>query len=70
LKIEQDDLDFFTSTLGKQGVITDEDRVKRYNTDWIGKYTGKGSLVLSPKDTTELSNVMVYCNKRMYDDIS
>lgn len=46
-------------------MITDEEKVKQHNSDWMGKYVGKGQLVLKPKSTEEVSNILSYCNKRM-----
>ena len=35
-----------------------------FNTDWIRKYRGKSQLVLKPKSTQEVSDIMKYCSKR------
>lgn len=35
-----------------------------FNTDWIRKYRGKSQLVLKPKTTQEVSDIMKYCSER------
>jgi hypothetical protein len=59
-------MEYFVSALGNSGVITDSDKVLRYNSDWIGKYVGQGKVVLCPKDAQELSKILAHCNNRKY----
>uniref|UniRef100_A0A8D8LFC5 D-2-hydroxyglutarate dehydrogenase, mitochondrial n=1 Tax=Cacopsylla melanoneura TaxID=428564 RepID=A0A8D8LFC5_9HEMI len=44
-------------------VITDEDAVKPYNTDWLKTQEGKSKLVLKPKTSAEMSAILRYCNE-------
>lgn len=37
------------------------DELKAFNDDWMGKYHGKGPIVVKPKTTEEVSKVMKYC---------
>ena len=58
------DLDFFSSVLDKQGVITDKEAIEPFNQDWTKKYRGNSKLVLRPKTTEEVSAVLRHCNER------
>lgn len=49
-----DDVSYFKSILGENGVVQDEDRVAVANVDWMGKYRGASKLLLLPKNTTEV----------------
>ncbi|RXK40578.1 D-lactate dehydrogenase [Tremella mesenterica] len=35
-----------------------------FNSDWMGKYHGSSPLVLKPRSTSEVSEIMRYCNSR------
>ncbi|PRP81410.1 hypothetical protein PROFUN_11031 [Planoprotostelium fungivorum] len=66
-KLTGDDVNFFKGVLGPSGVITaeeDADGVASYNTDWMKKYKGNGSLVLRPKTTEQVSEILKYANER------
>lgn len=67
----KDDVEYFKSILSSpSGVIetltSDEAKadLDGFNTDWIRKYKGKSQLVLKPKSTQEVSDIMKYCYKR------
>lgn len=62
--LNSDDIAYFKSILGENGVVQDEDRVAVANVDWMGKYRGASQLVLLPKTTTEVSKVLSYCNTK------
>ncbi|CAI2195272.1 15092_t:CDS:2, partial [Funneliformis geosporum] len=61
--LTQDDIKFFTSILPANGLIIDnEDDLMPYNIDWMRKYRGKSRLVVKPKDTQQVSQILKYCN--------
>ncbi|CAD6226434.1 unnamed protein product [Miscanthus lutarioriparius] len=63
-ELNSDDVSYFKSILGENGVVQDEDRVAVANVDWMGKYSGASQLLLLPKNTTEVSKILSYCNTR------
>ncbi|XP_066393473.1 probable D-2-hydroxyglutarate dehydrogenase, mitochondrial isoform X1 [Miscanthus floridulus] len=63
-ELNSDDVSYFKSVLGENGVVQDEDRVAVANVDWMGKYRGASQLLLLPKNTTEVSKILSYCNTR------
>ena len=50
--------------LDKQGVVTDETALEPFNVDWTKKYRGHSKLVLRPKNTQEVSDILKYCDER------
>jgi D-lactate dehydrogenase (cytochrome) len=57
-------VDHFKSIVGEGGMIHDnEDDLFIYNTDWMNKYRGKSKLVLKPKTTQQVSDILKYCNE-------
>lgn len=58
------DVSHFRSLLGDAGVVTDDDRLAQYNTDWMRKYHGKSRLALRPASTEQVSHILRYCNER------
>lgn len=61
-KINNGHVNFFTDLLGKNRVTTDPDECDTYNIDWIKMVRGNSRLVLKPKTTNEISNILKYCN--------
>jgi len=53
-ELSSDDVSYFKSVLGENGVVQDEDRVAVANVDWMGKYRSASQLQLLPKNTTEV----------------
>jgi D-2-hydroxyglutarate dehydrogenase len=53
--LNSDDVSYFKSILGDNGVVQDKDRVAVANVDWMGKYKGASQLLLLPKSTNEVS---------------
>ena len=47
---------------GELAVLLDDD-AKAYNVDWMNKYRGQGRVVLRPKITQQVSEIMKYCDK-------
>eukprot|EP01018_Ginkgo_biloba_P020945 Gb_12081 [translate_table: standard] len=62
--IEPGDVLCFQKMLGEKGVIQDKDELAAANVDWMGKYRGASQLLLRPRNTEEVSQVLKYCNSR------
>lgn len=58
------DLAFFERLLDSTRCMTDPSALATFNTDWLKKYHGQSGLVLMPRTTEELSEIMRYCNSR------
>ncbi|KAJ3280090.1 hypothetical protein HK104_000909 [Borealophlyctis nickersoniae] len=66
-QLDAHDVAFFKSVFkSESGVITDEtpDELDAFNEDWMRKYKGRSSLVLRPKTTSEVSEILRYCNEK------
>jgi FAD/FMN-containing dehydrogenase len=61
-KIPLKHITVFEQLVGRQNLIlSDEDTFGSYTTDWTNSFHG-GGVVLFPKDTNEVSNIMKYCH--------
>ncbi|XP_035215514.1 D-2-hydroxyglutarate dehydrogenase, mitochondrial-like isoform X2 [Stegodyphus dumicola] len=58
------DIDFFRTFLEPSSIITQPDDLRLYNIDWLKSHTGKSSLVLRPKNTEQVSQILAYCNEK------
>jgi FAD/FMN-containing dehydrogenase len=63
-KIEQDDLNYLTTILPKEDILTSQSDLEYYNTDWLKKYKGDSPCVLKPKTTEQISKILKYCNSQ------
>ena len=45
-------------------VVTDAAAVAPYNVDWLYNLRGQSQLVLRPRTTREVSQILAHCNKR------
>lgn len=64
-KLEESDVDYFRSVLVDDNyVITNELDLDFYNEDWMRKYKGQSKLVLKPKTTQQVSEILKYCNDK------
>ncbi|EMG50368.1 DLD2 D-2-hydroxyglutarate--pyruvate transhydrogenase DLD2 [Candida maltosa Xu316] len=61
-QLDQQDLDYFKSVLPENSMITDEDDLLFFNEDWMRKYRGQSKLVLKPRTTEQVSQILKYCN--------
>lgn len=62
-KLDAADIDFFKSVLKDDNyVVTNESDLDFYNEDWMRKYKGQSKLVLKPKTTEQVSQIVKYCN--------
>lgn len=57
-------MEFFRRVLGEKGVVVDPEELQVANTDWMGKYKGSSPLLLRPRDTQQVSQVLQHCNER------
>ncbi|GLT39189.1 hypothetical protein SLA2020_133950 [Shorea laevis] len=62
--LNSDDISYFKGILGEKNVIQDEDTLEFANTDWMRKYKGSSKLLLQPRSTEEVSQILKYCNSR------
>ncbi|XP_059640706.1 D-2-hydroxyglutarate dehydrogenase, mitochondrial isoform X2 [Cornus florida] len=62
--INSDDISHFEKILGEKNVIRDEERLLAANMDWMRKYEGSSKLLLQPRSTEEVSEIIKYCNSR------
>lgn len=61
--LEQQDIDHFKLILQNDNhVLTDD--LDFYNEDWMRKYKGQSQLVLKPKTTEQISQILKYCNEQ------
>jgi len=62
--IEDKDIEYFKSTLPHKGaVVYDDERfLESYNVCWLKKYRGSSKVLLRPKSTKEVSEVLRYCH--------
>ena len=66
-RLNAEHIEYFTSTLGLSGVLdgTTSDRTSELaglNEDWMRRYRGNSQLVLRPRDTLQVSQILAYCN--------
>ncbi|KAI5959580.1 AIP2 [Candida pseudojiufengensis] len=62
-QIENKDLEYFSSVIPEQSIIfNNENDLLFYNEDWMRKYKGQSKLVLKPKTTEQVSQILKYCN--------
>ncbi|OVA06188.1 FAD-linked oxidase [Macleaya cordata] len=62
--LNADDVKHFKEILGEKNVIEDEDTLSTANVDWMRKYKGSSKLLLQPRSTEEVSQILKYCNSR------
>jgi D-2-hydroxyglutarate dehydrogenase len=52
----------FSKILKPSQIVTDFERLAKFNSDWMNFYHGESSLALIPRTTFELSQIMRICN--------
>lgn len=62
-KLTSQDIGFFKEVVGDKQVITDEADLVGYNEDHMRKYCGQSRIVLKPKSTEQVSQIIKYCNE-------
>nr|KYP66904.1 hypothetical protein KK1_013216 [Cajanus cajan] len=63
-KLNDDDVRYFEGILGAKNVVQDEDKLVAANIDWMHKYKGSSRLLLQPKTTEQVSQILKYCDSR------
>ncbi|KAG9100341.1 hypothetical protein FS749_015641 [Ceratobasidium sp. UAMH 11750] len=69
--LNEDDMKHFAGILAPTSIISSlppfnhpQSDLDTYNNDWMGKYHGRSKLVLKPKTTAEVSEIMKHCYSR------
>ncbi|XP_076150555.1 D-2-hydroxyglutarate dehydrogenase, mitochondrial isoform X1 [Alosa pseudoharengus] len=62
-RITEDDLAFFRQLLPGRA-ITDPDMLESCNVDWLKSVRGNSEVLLRPRTTEEVSQILKYCNER------
>lgn len=65
-KLGKEHLDYFKTILSEQEILeaNAEEDLAFYNEDWMRKYRGQSKLVLRPKTTQQVSQILKYCNEQ------
>lgn len=63
-EITDSDIAKFESILGSNRVITDASETSGYNVDFLKAVRGYSNVVLKPKTTEEVAELLKYCNQR------
>jgi len=63
-KIEEHDINTFKELIGETSVLTHNDALEFHNNDWMKQYRGNSRVVLKPKSTSEVANILKHCNSR------
>ena len=63
-EIMQNDLTKFASILGPHRVVQDPEEIAPRNVDWMKSVRGSSTVLLKPKTTQEISEILAYCNSR------
>lgn len=63
-RITNDDLARFSSMLESHRVVQDPEEIAPRNIDWLKSLRGTSKLLLKPKTTKEVSDILAYCNER------
>jgi hypothetical protein len=53
----------FRIILGADKVTTHSETLKAHNTDWTGQLHGRSQLLLEPRNTRDVSNILKHCNE-------
>ncbi|XP_022663613.1 D-2-hydroxyglutarate dehydrogenase, mitochondrial-like isoform X2 [Varroa destructor] len=62
--LKENDVAVFERLLGASGVLTAPDDLRAYNVDWLNTCQGSSRVALFPRNATEVSEVLRYCNER------
>ncbi|KAJ8954510.1 hypothetical protein NQ318_000741 [Aromia moschata] len=60
--LQEHHVNFFKGLLGEYRIIIDVSQLEDYNVDWMRSVRGHSSIVLKPKTTDEVSQILSYCN--------
>lgn len=62
--LEDKDLKYFKSILSANQIVTDSDELEGYNTDWLRSCKGASKLLLRPRNTAEVVDILKHCSQR------
>ncbi|CAG9833545.1 unnamed protein product [Diabrotica balteata] len=62
--LREDHINYFQTLLGYKRVIMDLSDLEKYNVDWYTQVRGCSSIVLKPKTTQEVSQILSFCNNQ------
>ena len=62
-KVTDDDIKAFESFIPSR-VVTDPQEIAPHNVDWLKMVKGTSKVLLKPKTTKEVSDILTYCNSR------
>ncbi|MFY8108131.1 MAG: FAD-binding oxidoreductase [Bacteroidia bacterium] len=62
-KIEEKDILFFGSICGKDSIFYDEENFAKYSKDYTEDLRFVPELIIKPKNTNEVSEILKYCNE-------
>lgn len=62
-KVTEDDIKAFESFIPSR-VVTDPQEIAPHNVDWLKMVSGSSQVLLKPKTTKEVSDILTYCNSR------
>ncbi|CAH0557516.1 unnamed protein product [Brassicogethes aeneus] len=60
--LDESHINFFRDLLGETRIIMDLSDLEKYNVDWFKQCRGSSGLVLKPKNTEEVSQILNFCN--------
>ncbi len=63
-EVTNDDIAKFSSILDPHRVVQDPDEIAPRNMDWLRSLRGTSKVLLKPKTTKEVSEILAYCNSR------
>lgn len=63
--LSNEHIDAFKACIGEENVLMCEDEVAGFVVDVTRKYSGIGSIVLTPTTTEQVSACLKYCNEHM-----
>ncbi|CAB3989332.1 D-2-hydroxyglutarate dehydrogenase, mitochondrial [Paramuricea clavata] len=63
-EVTNDDLAKFSSILDPHRVVQDPEEIAPRNMDWMKSLRGTSNVLLKPKTTQEISEILAYCNSR------
>lgn len=62
--IDPSDIEYFKTFLSESQVITDKTELEFFNQSWNHLEMGRSQVALTPKDTSQVSKILEYCNSK------
>ncbi|CAH1105950.1 unnamed protein product [Psylliodes chrysocephalus] len=60
--LHEEHIHYFQNLLGESRIVMDLSDLEKYNVDWFNQVRGCSSIVLKPKTTEEVSNILRFCD--------